>query len=230
MMNAKTFRLFIILLISSGSLFASTKIPENVDQGKKELGLYLSADVFGYIYPIFVKDAYYSSEVSATININNRFLPTVEAGIGYADMTSQLYDIGYKTRAPYYRVGMDYNMQYESNNPGYIYLGARIGYTSFKYNVDAPPLIDPIWGSEVPMLLTDMPFHAVWAEAVCGIRAEIAKNFHMGWSLRYKYLIYQGPISNGGPWYIPGFGVGKKGVLGATYTISYYFNLTRKQR
>lgn len=230
MMNAKTFKLFIILLISSGNLLASTKIPETAAQEEKTLGLFLSADVFGYIYPIFVKDAYYSAEVSATININDRFLPTAEVGIGHADMVSQLYDIGYKTRAPYYRIGMDYNMQYESDNPGYIYLGARIGYTSFEYNVDAPPLVDPIWGNKVPMQLTDMPFRAVWAEAVGGVRAEIVKNCFMGWSLRYKYLLYQGPISNGGPWYIPGFGTGKKGVLGATYSISYYFNLSKNKR
>ena len=36
-------------------------------------GIYLSTDVFGYIYPIFVKDKYYSAEVSASANFMNRF-------------------------------------------------------------------------------------------------------------------------------------------------------------
>lgn len=192
-------------------------------------GIYLSADVFGYIYPIFVKDKYYSTELSATVNLKNRFFPTVEVGFGHTDMVSQLYEIGYSTRAPYYRIGMDYNMQYKNGKPNYIYLGGRIGYTSFTYDVDAPALKDPVWGNEVPVHLTDMPCRAIWAEAVAGVRAEIVKNFYMGWSLRYKYPIYKGPIAHGGPWYIPGFGSSSKAAFGATYSITYYLNFSKKR-
>lgn len=231
MMNAKIFRLFIILLISVGCVTVEAKTQESSQkEDKSSLGLYLSTDFFGYIYPIFVKDAYYSAEVSATMNINNRFLPVVEVGVGHTDMVSQLYEIGYRTRAPYYRIGMDYNMQYKNGNPNYIYLGGRVGYTSFEYSVDAPPLIDPVWGNEVPILFTDVPCRAVWVEAVGGVRAEIVKNFYMGWSLRYKYPLHTAPITNGGPWYIPGFGASKGAVFGATYTVSYYFSATKKRK
>lgn len=219
MMNAKTFRLFIVSLFIASAGYAASPLR----------GLYLSGDVFGYIYPVFVKDKFYSSELSATLDICNRFFPTVEVGVGHTDMVSQLYEIGYSTRAPYYRVGMDYNMQYKSNKPGYIFLGARVGYTSFDYSIDAPPLVDPVWGDEAPVQFTDVPCRAVWAEAVGGVRAEILKNFYMGWTLRYKYPIYRGPIANGGPWYVPGFGAVKKGVLGATYTIGYCFRFYRKK-
>ncbi len=218
MMNAKTFRSFIISLLVAMTAHAESPLR----------GLYISADAFGYLYPLFVKDKYYSTEVSATLNICNRFFPTAEVGFGHTDMVSQLYDIGYSTHAPYYRIGMDYNMQYKSNKSGYIFLGGRVGYTSFNYNVEAPPLTDPIWGDEAPIQFTDVPFRSIWAEAVGGIRAEITKNIHMGWSLRYKYPLHRGPIANGGPWYVPGFGVGKRGVLGATYTISYNFNFIKK--
>lgn len=220
MINAKTFRSFIISLLVATTAHAESPLR----------GLYISADAFGYLYPLFVKDKYYSSEVSATLNICNRFFPTVEIGFGHTDMVSQLYEIGYNTRAPYYRIGMDYNMQYKSNKPGYIFLGGRVGYTSFNYNIEAPPLTDPIWGDEAPIQFTDVPCRAIWAEAVGGIRAEITRNIHMGWSLRYKYPLHRGPIANGGPWYVPGFGTGKRGVLGATYTISYYFNFTKKKQ
>ncbi len=220
MMSAKTFRLFIVSLFIAVAGYAESPLR----------GFYLSADAFGYIYPLFVQDKYYSTEVSLTANLKNRFFPVVEAGVGYTDMVSQLYSIGYSTRAPYYRVGMDYNMQYKDNKPGYIYLGARVGYTAFKYTVDAPSLVDPVWGDEVPVSFVDVPSRAVWAEAVGGIRAEIVKNFYMGWSLRYKYLFYKGDMVHGGPWYIPGFGTGKKTSLGATYTLSYYFNLSRKNK
>lgn len=228
-MNEKIYRLFIVLLISFGASEIDAKTLETKTGKSPSLGLYLSADVFGYIYPVFVKDKYYSSEVSATLDINNRFFPAVEVGLGYTDMVSQLYEIGYRTRAPYYRIGVDYNVLYKKDKPGYIYIGARVGYTSFDYSVEAPPLVDPVWGGETLVQFTDLPCRAVWAEAICGVRAEIAKNFYMGWSLRYKYLFYEGTISNGGPWYVPGFGAGKKTAFGATYTFCYYFNLSRKK-
>ena len=220
MMNAKTFRLFIVSLLLSASAYAESPLR----------GFHFSADAFGYIYPLFVKDKYYSAEVSLTANLKNRFFPVVEAGVGHTDMVSQLYEIGYGARAPYYRIGMDYNMQYKDNKPGYIYLGGRVGYTAFEYSVDAPSLVDPVWGDEAPVRFTDLPCRAVWAEAVGGVRAEVASNFYMGWSLRYKYLFYKGPVSNGGPWYIPGFGAGKKTAFGATYTLGYYFNLSKKNK
>ena len=239
-MNAKTFKLFIALTISLWAapcfLCEGGELQAMVPKGKgkstslssksdKPLGLYISTDVFGYIYPIFVKDKYYSAEVSATFNIHNRFLPVAEVGIGYTNIISELYEIGYQTRAPYYRIGMDYNMQYKNGKPNYIYLGGRIGSTSFKYDVDAPALKDPIWGDEAPVQFKEMPCRAIWAEAVGGVRAEIFKNLYMGWSLRYKYPIHKAPINNGGPWYIPGFGASKAGSLGATYSVSYYFKL-----
>ena len=240
MMNAKIFRLFIVSLISAlaplltqeGGALAATSATSNAKEAREVAifqGVYVSADVFGYIYPLFVADKYYSTEMSLTANLSNRFFPVVEVGVGHADMVSQLYEIGYRTRAPYYRIGMDYNMQYENGKSSYIYFGGRVGYTTFDYSVDAPSLIDPVWGSEVPVQFTDVPCRAVWFEAVGGVRAEISRNFYMGWSLRYKFPLCRGPITNGGPWYVPGYGAGSKGLLGATYTISYYFNLAKKK-
>lgn len=239
-MSAKIYRLFIILLISAAPILfpqqamaQSTKAVSAAQEEKPEgptfRGIYLSADMFGYIYPIFVKDKYYSTEISATVNLKNRFFPVIEAGFGHTDMVSQLYEIGYRANAPYYRIGMDYNMQYKNSKPNYIYLGARLGYTTFKYDVNAPSLHDPVWGDAVPMQLTDMPCQAIWAEAVAGVRAEITKNFYMGWSLRYKYPLRKTPMSNGGPWYIPGFGAGSGNVIGATYNITYYLNFTKRR-
>lgn len=238
MMNARTFRLFIALMISvvapllpsSGEKVMAATSADTTQEKEKGTpltfqGIYLSADVFGYIFPIFVKDKYYSSEVAVTANLGNRFFPVVEAGFGHTDMVSQLYDIGYRTRAPFYRIGMDYNMQYKNGLPNYIYLGGRIGYTTFDYTVDAPAMIDPVWGDEAPIQFTDIPCQVLWAEAVGGVRAEILKNLYMGWSLRYRYPLHKGSIVHGGPWYIPGFGASSKTAFGATYTISYYFKL-----
>ena len=116
-MNVKILRLFILLLISVGTPLLLPReggVKGTTPPKSSTFGLHLSVDAFGYIYPIFVKDKYYSTELSATLDINNRFFPTIEIGLGHTDMTSQLYEIGYSTHAPFYRVGMDYNMQYKN--------------------------------------------------------------------------------------------------------------------
>ena len=164
MMSAKTFRLFIALMISVGSLGAQAKTQAH-PQEKAFQGIYLSGDVFGYIYPFFMKDKFYSTEAALTVNLKNRFFPVAEVGYGHSNMVSHLYDIGYRTQAPYYRIGLDYNVQYKNGRPNYIYLGGRVGCTTFNYSVDAPALKDPVWGDEVPVQFTDMPCRAIWAEA-----------------------------------------------------------------
>lgn len=227
MMSARTFKLFIALMVSVVTAgYAQPQASKETKADKLTLqGIYISADAFGYIFPIFVKDKYYSTEVSAIANIGNRFFPAIEVGMGHTNIVSHLYDIGYSTKAPYYRIGMDYNMQYKNGRPNYIYLGGRIGYTAFEYSVDAPPLKDPIWGDEAAVQFTNVPCQVLWVEAIGGVRAEIVKNIYMGWSLRYKYPLHKSATNNGGPWYIPGFGASSKAEFGATYTVTYYFKL-----
>ena len=72
--------------------------------------------------------------------------------------------IHYKTGAPYFRIGMDYNALYNKKHGHMILVGLRYAATSFKYDVEAlgindpeyggslgnPNLIDGIWGNSLP--------------------------------------------------------------------------------
>lgn len=231
-----TLCLAISLLTFSMSSFSADKKERVQDKAKALLeseqpkapffgGVYLSADVFGFVYPVFVKDAFYNNEVSASIDLRHRFYPTVEVGYGRCNTTGELYGIRYTTAAPYYRVGLDYNAQYKSGKPSYIFCGARLGYSRSTYEVEAPSLVDPLTGDSYPFHLTDMPCNALWAEALVGIRAQIWSGLYMGWSVRYKRLLNSVTNENGNPWFIPGFGVHGKETVGATYNLTWYFHL-----
>lgn len=188
-------------------------------------GVYLSTDVFGYIFPLFMSDTYYSAEVAASVDLRHRFYPTVEAGYGYCNTVGELYNIRYATAAPYLRIGMDYNMQYKTGAPNYILAGFRVGGTQAPYEVEAASLVDPVYGTEVPFHLTDMPCTSLWAEALVGVRAQIAGGFYMGWTIRYKRMLHTTHRSEyGNPWYVPGFGVYGKETIGATYNLTWYFH------
>lgn len=164
---------------------------------------------------------FFSTEAALEVNLLNRFFPIVEVGYGQTDAINEDTDLHYKTTAPYFRVGLNYNVQYKKKSPGYIYAGLRVGYTSFTYDVDGPPMIDPVWGGEVPFHFTDIKGSALWTELLVGVRAQIYKNFHMGWSFRYKVRLNVKDAPNASPWYIPGFGASDNTTFGATYDLVY---------
>jgi hypothetical protein len=184
-------------------------------------GVSLSTDLFGVVGRVFGND-FDSYEVSAEFNLKNKFFPVVEVGYGSTDETDDDNSIHYKVAAPYFRVGFNYNFMHKKQSPNYVYGGLRFGYSSFSYDVDAPALVDPVWGGSVPFEYNDVSSNASWAELVVGLRAQIVKNFHMGWSLRYKRRISVKDSPNTEAWYIPGFGINDSAVFGATYNLIYY--------
>lgn len=213
---------------ASGKKPASVKalMDEMAGEPKAPLfgGIYLSADVFGFVLPTFVKDAFYNNEVALSVDLRHRFYPTAEVGYGHCHTVGDLYGIRYATAAPYFRVGMDYNMQYKTGRPSYIYLGARVGYSRSAYEVEAPALTDAVTGAPYDFHLTDMPCRALWMEALVGIRAQIWSDFYMGWCVRYKRPLRSNTSANGNPWFMPGFGVHGSETVGATYNLTWYFH------
>ena len=130
-----------------------------------------------------------SSEIAVQANLKNRFLPVVEMGYGKADAINDGNDLHYKTSAPYFRIGMDYNVFYKKTHlPGYLYVGLRYGMSFFSYDVDGPSMTDPNYGGRniLSVCLSGMKSNASWLEGVFGLKVKIYKGFCMGWSVRYK--------------------------------------------
>lgn len=184
-------------------------------------GFSVSADLFGVVGKIFGND-YQSFEVAGEVDLKNRFFPVVEIGYGTTDTTDDDKDIHYKVAAPYFRVGMNYNFYYKKDTPNSIFAGIRLGFSSFDYDISAPDLTDPVWGDTVPFRYEGVKSNATWAELVVGLRTQIVKNFHMGWSLRYKRRLSVKETPNSDAWYIPGYGINDSALFGATYNLIYY--------
>ncbi len=62
------------------------------------------------------------------------------------DDTNDVTQTTYKTSAPYGRIGIDFNILKNKHDIYRLYAGVRYAYTSFKFDVDHAPLIDPVWG------------------------------------------------------------------------------------
>lgn len=208
------------LSLSAQALEKNDSIPQESMFAFK--GINVSTDIFGYAYSII--EDYISGEVAIEANLGNRFYPIVEIGYGSTDVTDETNGIRYKSSAPYYRVGLNYNF---SNKKGqapkasYIYGAARFGWSNMKYDVVAPPMLDPVWGGEVALDVKDAKGFYSWFELGVGVNVKIWKHLRMGWCIRYKARLNQTSSRNSKIWYVPGFGNSRHTTFGATYSIIY---------
>ena len=198
------------------------------DQKKKEVvvdtipfynGTYVGVDLYGIGSKMLGGD-FMSSEVSIGVNLKNKFIPTIEFGMGGTDTWNET-GIHYKSKAaPFFRIGVDHNtMAKKKEKNSYLYVGLRYAFSSFKYDVSTMPVDDPIWGGSIgnPSLEDDywggsIPFSHLgmkgsmqWFELVVGVKVRIYKNFNMGWSVRMKYKTNASTNEYANPWYVPGY-------------------------
>ena len=230
-MKKESISTFIIALVVLSSWLTPTSLHAQEAQftSKEEKndsaffqGIYVGVDVFGFLNQVLGSDAK-TTEASVEVNLMNRFFPVVELGYGSMDTTDDETDIRFKTKAPFFRIGANYNVFYKKPYlPGHFLVGLRYGFSSFSYDVSAPPLTDPIWGKpSIPFSYQGVKSNASWLELAIGLRANIYKNLYMGLSLRYRSKISIKKNENSDPYYIPGYGKNKGSNIGILYNITY---------
>lgn len=181
-------------------------------------GVAVSADVVGLAQLAFSDYGQY--EAALRINLKDRYFPVFELGYGTADSDNPTTNLKYKTSAPYWRVGMDFNIAKNKHDAYRVYAGARYAMTYYKFDVVGNGLKDPVWGDDVDYNVKGMKAYYHWMEAVFGVDAKIAGPLRLGWSVRYRRRIAQdGNI--GKTWYVPGYGKQGGSRLGGTFNIIF---------
>lgn len=162
-------------------------------------------------------------EAALRLNIKGRYFPIIELGIGQADNEDDVTHIRYKTSAPFGRIGIDFNLLKNKHDAYRFYVGARYGYTSFKYDLEPIIITDPSWGGETTYQTSDVKCYYHWMEAVAGIDVKIARPIRLGWSIRYRKRIAHDHNPVGDPWYVPGYGRGDSSHLAGTFNLIVEF-------
>lgn len=196
-------------------------------------GIMIGYDLLGPAYKAY-SDDYLTNEISVDFNLKNRIFPSIEIGYGNTDKWSDK-GVQYKTKAPFFRLGADYNFLYKKQKNNHLTLGLRYAFTTFDYDLANLPLKDNTWGDQIdnPSIYDDIWNNSVnlekstlsssmhWLEFVVGVRTSIYKNLYMGWSLRWKYRLSAKKNEQGDPWYVPGYGIYKDSRIGLSYSIIY---------
>lgn len=182
-------------------------------------GVSISADLCGAVMAAFTPYGQY--EAAARLNLRGRYFPIAEAGIGSSDHTNETTELHYKVNGPYFRVGMDYNVAKDLRSGNRIFVGLRYGFTTFKYDIDGPDIVDANYGTRQAFHFSGLRGTNHWGEVVAGLEARVWGMLHLGWSVRYRMRIYNKESALGNPWYVPGYGKNDTHAIGGTFVIIF---------
>lgn len=189
-------------------------------------GVVVQFDLGSVVNTLTSKGNYYTYEASVQVGLKKKFYPIAEVGYAGSDKVSYA-DIGFKTNAPFLRIGTDINLL--SQKPGskphnnLFLAGFRVGMSKFNYQLSDVKISDDYWGGTQNFLTDEQTTTKYWWELVAGVRVQVTGNIYIGWTGRKKFLITSNKEGMINPWYIPGFGINSGSSWGFTYTIGYKF-------
>ena len=159
-------------------------------------------------------------EGALRLNLHDEWFPIFELGIGRANHErDEVTGITYKTTAPYFRLGMDWNILKKKHGPNRMYAGFRYAFTAYKVDIIREALPDPVWQTQSGFGIDGMSCNMHWLEGVFGIDAKIFGPLHLGWNVRYKRRLFHNDGEIGNTWYVPGFGINDSDNLAANFNI-----------
>ena len=156
------------------------------------------------------------------VNLHDQWFPVFETGIGRARHEKDaVTSIIYKTTAPYFRIGMDWNILRRKHQANRLYVGFRYAFTSYKVDIIRDDLPDPVWLSKTGFGVDGLACSMHWLEIVMGIDAKIFGPFHLGWDVRYRRRLIHKEGDLGNTWYVPGFGINGQDQLSANFNVIF---------
>lgn len=169
-----------------------------------------------------------SYDIWASLPLWNWFSPVVELGLGFADNKPDNGNFHYKGKPSFYgKIGFDYNFLYKSSPDYKVFVGYRVGYSSFKYDITDITVNSPYWDQSNTFSITGQKGSAFYGEVVAGLKVKIWERISMGWSVRYRMKFNIKGGSNSNPWFVPGYGA--KTALRASFSVIYTLPIGNKK-
>lgn len=174
---------------------------------------------------------YGGGEVWGELSLHNRYKPVIELGLSSADITPDGMNYTYRSPlAPYFKLGINYNIFYNSNPDYQLLVGLRYGLTPFRWTLtDITSSPDSYWGPTSPVSFPTQNCLAGYWEFALSLKVRIAGPISLGWSVKYHSMLHGGDSPIGPSLYIPGFG--KRGnSLAVGFSVMYTLPLNTSTR
>lgn len=137
---------------------------------------------------------------------------SVMLGAGFLDYRYSQYNYDYRNKGFFVRTGMDFNLLATQKANGIYWAGIGLHYGLSRFTSETPYFQkDNYWGTVISAIDTKKSW-GHFVEVAPGVRAEVLRNFSIGWTMSMRLLLYNGSDKNLRPIYFPGFGNGGKKV------------------
>ena len=141
-------------------------------------------------------------------------------GAGYSDYKYSQYNYDFLNKGFFLKLGVDINFLKPETAMGRYWAGVGLRYGLSSFTSEVPSLeYENYWG---PIITSIAPstYLGHYLEASPGFKAEIFRNFSMGWSVNIRKLLYSGTGRDVSPIYFPGYGSGEGSM---SFGIGYFF-------
>jgi hypothetical protein len=149
-------------------------------------------------------------------------LDTMRAAVieaGWLDFKYAQYNYNYLSSGAFIRLGIDFNTIRPQASGGKYYAGIGLRYGLSIFRSETPLLWHENYWGTVSGSVQPATHMAHFLEASPGLRAELFRNFSIGWTIRLRLLLYSGTGKETKAIQIPGFGNGTKPVAAS---LNYY--------
>ena len=181
-------------------------------------GFSVSFDLVGPAMMMLTSHGEY--EGALRVNLHDQWFPIFELGLGRANHENdEVTGLTYKTTAPYFRLGMDWNILRKKHQPNRMYAGFRYAFTSYNVDIIRENLPDPVLQTKTGFGVEGSRCNMHWLEVVLGIDAKVFGPLHLGWTVRYKRRLMHNDGALDATWYVPGFGINDKDNIGANFNV-----------
>jgi len=159
-------------------------------------------------------------EICGRVGLKEKFFPIFEIGIGDCTRRGGETSNEFSTRAPYWRVGVDYNVNKKINGNRFL-VGVRYGFSRYNYDFSCPDLTDPVYGGTQALDLKSLKGNNQWLELCVGFETKLWSIVRLGYNIRYKLRTLQSVSEMGEPYFVPGFGKNDDNTFGGTVNLTF---------
>ena len=192
----------LVLIFSQGNASAQDTIQIPL---KIKVGL----EVAGHA-AYFINKNILNSEGYISVDLNEK--KSLFLSAGYLNYKYSQYNYDYLNKGIFVKTGIDFNLIKPDKSRGKYWGGIGLRYGLSLFNSEIPSFQKQnYWGISI----SSIPRKTYWGhffEIAPGVRAEIFRNFSLGWSVSLRKLLYTGTGKDLKPIYFPGYGNGAKPV------------------
>jgi hypothetical protein len=159
-----------------------------------------------------------NTEAYISVDINEK--ASLFVGAGYSNYKYTQYNYEYLNKGEFIRAGVDFNMLKPDKSIGKYWAGVGLRYGASLFSSEIPSFKKENYFGITTSSIPKKTYLAHFLEVSPGVKAEVFRNFSMGWTISLRMLLYSGTGKDLRAIYLPGFGNGSKKVsTGINYFI-----------